>query len=92
MIDQDSEVTQCHSHAVELSSHIPASRAMIVRHAEGQYGEPEIFLLSHYETIRLYSPGGVGGTVTCESALRSAGTLLSRVRAPPSASPPDGGP
>ncbi|GFO47225.1 hypothetical protein PoB_007373000 [Plakobranchus ocellatus] len=25
--------------------------------------------------------GGVGGTVACESALRSAGTLLSRVRA-----------
>ncbi|GFO04487.1 hypothetical protein PoB_003099200 [Plakobranchus ocellatus] len=28
-------------------------------------------------------PGGVGGTVASESALRSAGTLLSRVRAPP---------
>ncbi|GFN98358.1 hypothetical protein PoB_002486400 [Plakobranchus ocellatus] len=36
--------------------------------------------------------GGVGGTVACESALRSAGTLLSRVRAPPSAPRPDGGP
>ncbi|GFO01598.1 hypothetical protein PoB_002810300, partial [Plakobranchus ocellatus] len=32
---------------------------------------------------------GVGGTVACESALRSAGTLLSRVRAPPSAPRPD---
>ncbi|GFO08812.1 hypothetical protein PoB_003531700 [Plakobranchus ocellatus] len=32
------------------------------------------------------------GTVACESALRSAGTLLSRVRAPPSAPRPDGGP
>ncbi|GFO29893.1 hypothetical protein PoB_005639800 [Plakobranchus ocellatus] len=29
--------------------------------------------------------GGVGSTVACESALRSAGTLLSRVRAPPGA-------
>ncbi|GFO03677.1 frizzled-9-like [Plakobranchus ocellatus] len=35
---------------------------------------------------------GVGGTVASESALRSAGTLLSRVRAPPTASWPDGGP
>ncbi|GFO30809.1 hypothetical protein PoB_005731400 [Plakobranchus ocellatus] len=35
---------------------------------------------------------GVGGTVACESILRSAGTLLSRVRAPPSAPRPDGGP
>ncbi|GFN95579.1 hypothetical protein PoB_002208500 [Plakobranchus ocellatus] len=30
--------------------------------------------------------------MACESALRSAGTLLSRVRAPPSALRPDGGP
>ncbi|GFN95883.1 hypothetical protein PoB_002238900 [Plakobranchus ocellatus] len=37
------------------------------------------------------SPPGVGGTVACESALRSAGTFLSRVRAPPSAPRPDGG-
>ncbi|GFO35959.1 hypothetical protein PoB_006246400, partial [Plakobranchus ocellatus] len=37
-------------------------------------------------------PGGIGGTVACESALRSAGTLLSRVRAPSSAHRPDGGP
>ncbi|GFN80853.1 hypothetical protein PoB_000735900 [Plakobranchus ocellatus] len=36
--------------------------------------------------------GGVGDTVTSESALRSAGTLLSRVRAPPPAPWPDGGP
>ncbi|GFN97223.1 hypothetical protein PoB_002372900 [Plakobranchus ocellatus] len=36
--------------------------------------------------------GGVGGTVADESALRSAGTLLSRVRAPPPAPWPDGGP
>ncbi|GFO20746.1 hypothetical protein PoB_004725100 [Plakobranchus ocellatus] len=35
---------------------------------------------------------GVGGTVACESALRSAGTLLSRVRAPSSAPRPDGVP
>ncbi|GFN98710.1 hypothetical protein PoB_002521600 [Plakobranchus ocellatus] len=36
--------------------------------------------------------GRVGGTVACECALRSAGTLLLRVRAPPSPSRPDGGP
>ncbi|GFO28061.1 hypothetical protein PoB_005456600 [Plakobranchus ocellatus] len=36
--------------------------------------------------------GGVGGTVARESALRSAGTLLSQVRAPPPAPLPDGGP
>ncbi|GFN85863.1 hypothetical protein PoB_001236900 [Plakobranchus ocellatus] len=35
---------------------------------------------------------GVGSTVACESALRSAGTLLSRVRAPLPAPWPDGGP
>ncbi|GFO33643.1 hypothetical protein PoB_006014800 [Plakobranchus ocellatus] len=34
----------------------------------------------------------VGSTVACESALRSAGTLLSRVRAPLPAPWPDGGP
>ncbi|GFO25924.1 hypothetical protein PoB_005242900 [Plakobranchus ocellatus] len=36
--------------------------------------------------------GGVGSTVACESALRSAGILLSRVRAPLPAPWPDGGP
>ncbi|GFO18666.1 hypothetical protein PoB_004517100 [Plakobranchus ocellatus] len=36
--------------------------------------------------------GGVGSTVACESVLRSAGTLLSRVRAPLPAPLPDGGP
>ncbi|GFO44625.1 hypothetical protein PoB_007113000 [Plakobranchus ocellatus] len=35
---------------------------------------------------------GVGGTVASESALRSAGTLLSRIRAPPPAPWPYGGP
>ncbi|GFO40083.1 hypothetical protein PoB_006658800 [Plakobranchus ocellatus] len=35
---------------------------------------------------------GVSGTVTCESVLRSAGTLLSRVLAPPPAPWPDGRP
>ncbi|GFN80950.1 hypothetical protein PoB_000745600 [Plakobranchus ocellatus] len=35
---------------------------------------------------------GVGGTVASESALRSAGTLLSRVRVLPPAPWPDGGP
>ncbi|GFO42276.1 hypothetical protein PoB_006878100 [Plakobranchus ocellatus] len=43
-------------------------------------------------TSREEGGGGVGGTVACESALRSAVTLLSRVRAPPSAPRPDGGP
>ncbi|GFO22093.1 hypothetical protein PoB_004859800 [Plakobranchus ocellatus] len=36
-------------------------------------------------TRALKSAGGVGGTMACESALRSAWTILSRVRAPPSA-------
>ncbi|GFO09746.1 hypothetical protein PoB_003625100 [Plakobranchus ocellatus] len=36
--------------------------------------------------------GGVGGTVVSESTLKSAGTPLSRVRAPPPAPWPDGGP
>ncbi|GFN90778.1 hypothetical protein PoB_001728400 [Plakobranchus ocellatus] len=38
------------------------------------------------------SSWGVGGTVASESALRSAGILLSRVRAPPTAPWPVGGP
>ncbi|GFO36993.1 hypothetical protein PoB_006349800 [Plakobranchus ocellatus] len=40
----------------------------------------------------LFLVGGVGSTVACESALRSAGTLLSRVRALLPAPWPDGGP
>ncbi|GFO10098.1 hypothetical protein PoB_003660300 [Plakobranchus ocellatus] len=36
--------------------------------------------------------GGVGGTVVSESALRSAGTLMSRARAPLPAPWPEGGP
>ncbi|GFO46244.1 hypothetical protein PoB_007274900 [Plakobranchus ocellatus] len=39
-----------------------------------------------------YISRGVGGTIACKSALRSAGTLLVRVRAPPSAPQPDRGP
>ncbi|GFO22410.1 hypothetical protein PoB_004891500 [Plakobranchus ocellatus] len=35
---------------------------------------------------------GVGGTVDSEPALKSVGTLLSRVRAPPTAPRLDGGP
>ncbi|GFN95647.1 hypothetical protein PoB_002215300 [Plakobranchus ocellatus] len=42
--------------------------------------------------VRIKSVWGVGSTVACESALRSAGTLLSRVRAPLPAPWPDGGP
>ncbi|GFO38818.1 hypothetical protein PoB_006532300 [Plakobranchus ocellatus] len=45
-----------------------------------------VFLFSSFHS------GGVGSTVACESALRSAGTLLSRVRAPLPAPWPDGGP
>ncbi|GFN98214.1 histone-lysine N-methyltransferase SETMAR [Plakobranchus ocellatus] len=40
----------------------------------------------------LHNCRGVGSTVACESALRSAATLLSRVRAPLLAPWPDGGP
>ncbi|GFN90390.1 hypothetical protein PoB_001689600 [Plakobranchus ocellatus] len=39
-----------------------------------------------------FSTVGVGGAVTNESALRSVGSLLSRVRPPPPASWPDRGP
>ncbi|GFO02084.1 hypothetical protein PoB_002858900 [Plakobranchus ocellatus] len=42
--------------------------------------------------LKAFIVRGVGGTVASESALRSAGTLLSRVRAPPPAPWPDGGP
>ncbi|GFO00567.1 hypothetical protein PoB_002707200 [Plakobranchus ocellatus] len=38
------------------------------------------------------STRSVGGIVAIESTLRSAGTLLSRVRAPPPTPWPDGGP
>ncbi|GFO14089.1 hypothetical protein PoB_004059400 [Plakobranchus ocellatus] len=49
----------------------------------------EIFILKF---VILILWGGVGGTLACESALRSLGTLLLRVRAPPLAPRPDGGP
>ncbi|GFO12857.1 hypothetical protein PoB_003936200 [Plakobranchus ocellatus] len=39
--------------------------------------------------LRVRATGGVGGTVAGESALRSAGTLLSWFRAPPMAPWPD---
>ncbi|GFO17225.1 hypothetical protein PoB_004373000 [Plakobranchus ocellatus] len=41
--------------------------------------------------LRTLKFGGVGGTVASESALRSAGTFLPRIRAPPPAPWPDGG-
>ncbi|GFN88044.1 hypothetical protein PoB_001455000 [Plakobranchus ocellatus] len=44
----------------------------------------------HLFTVSLYKD--VGGTVDRESILRAPGTLLSRVRAPPQAPWPDGGP
>ncbi|GFO22186.1 hypothetical protein PoB_004869100 [Plakobranchus ocellatus] len=40
----------------------------------------------------LRSMWGVGGTVASESALRHTGAILSRVRAPPPAPWPNGGP
>ncbi|GFN89561.1 hypothetical protein PoB_001606700 [Plakobranchus ocellatus] len=52
---------------------------------------PIIHLFQELEATK-YLQGGVGSTVACESALRSAGILLSRVRAPPSAPRPDEGP
>ncbi|GFN79341.1 hypothetical protein PoB_000584700 [Plakobranchus ocellatus] len=44
------------------------------------------------KSVKFSNDRGVGSTVACESALRSAGTLLSRVRAPLPAPWPDGGP
>ncbi|GFO03560.1 hypothetical protein PoB_003006500 [Plakobranchus ocellatus] len=52
----------------------------------------ELFLSQQSLTALLPGWGGVGSTVACEPALRSAGTLLSRVRAPLPAPWPDGGP
>ncbi|GFO08026.1 hypothetical protein PoB_003453100 [Plakobranchus ocellatus] len=49
-------------------------------------------LLTHVGFAQPQDHWGVGGTVASDSALRSAGTLLSRVRAPTSATRPDGGP
>ncbi|GFO30972.1 hypothetical protein PoB_005747700 [Plakobranchus ocellatus] len=43
-------------------------------------------------SLQPFCVGGVGGPVVSESALRSAGTLLSWVRTPASAPRPDGGP
>ncbi|GFN77344.1 hypothetical protein PoB_000385000 [Plakobranchus ocellatus] len=59
-----------------------------------EYGHSDSRPISRRSIYRLMSKigGGVGGTVASESALRSAGTLLSRVRAPPPAPCPDGGP
>ncbi|GFN74984.1 hypothetical protein PoB_000149000 [Plakobranchus ocellatus] len=47
---------------------------------------------SKYPEKEALPRGGVSSTVACESALRSAGTHLSRVRAPLPAPWPDGGP
>ncbi|GFN89540.1 hypothetical protein PoB_001604600 [Plakobranchus ocellatus] len=46
--------------------------------------------MNNYTSYNLF--GGVGGTVASESALRSAETLLSRVRVPPPAPWPNGAP
>ncbi|GFO47862.1 hypothetical protein PoB_007436700 [Plakobranchus ocellatus] len=53
------------------------------RHSEGRAG---------FKVVVPVLNGSIGGTVACESALKSAGTFLSRVRAPPSVPWPDGGP
>ncbi|GFN80013.1 tonsoku-like protein [Plakobranchus ocellatus] len=60
-------------------------------------GECHCFLGQYEEALSLQKrhlvlARGVGGTVACESALRSAGTLLLRVRALPSVPGPEGGP
>ncbi|GFN83539.1 hypothetical protein PoB_001004500 [Plakobranchus ocellatus] len=47
---------------------------------------------SYVNILCLSSVGYVGGTVACQSALTSAGTLLTLVRAPTSAPRPGGGP
>ncbi|GFO14351.1 hypothetical protein PoB_004085600 [Plakobranchus ocellatus] len=52
-------------------------------------------LLTSVELENLFNyllSGSVGSTVAIESALRPAGTFLPRVRAPPPAPWPDGGP
>ncbi|GFO18614.1 hypothetical protein PoB_004511900 [Plakobranchus ocellatus] len=59
--------------------------------------QKHLMKLSDQTTYRLAQPSftgswDVGGTVASESALRSTGTLLSRVRAQPPAPWPDGGP
>ncbi|GFO06824.1 hypothetical protein PoB_003332900 [Plakobranchus ocellatus] len=59
-------------------------------HRVNRYGR--IGVLRFTEIVEARLQGGVGNTVACESALRSAGTLLSRVRAPLPAPWPDGGP
>ncbi|GFO17722.1 hypothetical protein PoB_004422700 [Plakobranchus ocellatus] len=56
------------------------------------FGYSSVFyLISSYTPVFNLS-AGVSVTVAGESALRSAGTLLSRVRAPSSALRPDGEP
>ncbi|GFO23643.1 hypothetical protein PoB_005014800 [Plakobranchus ocellatus] len=59
---------------------------------ENNSNQNPVFSVSWFVDHNYQNRWGVGGTVACESALRSVGTLLSRVRAPPSASRPDGGP
>ncbi|GFN86380.1 hypothetical protein PoB_001288600 [Plakobranchus ocellatus] len=68
---------------------LPATNAL----AWGGGGKkPEIILLWKSYSKPVPQTLGVGGTVASESALRCAGTSLSRVRAPPPASWPEGGP
>ncbi|GFO04340.1 hypothetical protein PoB_003084500 [Plakobranchus ocellatus] len=52
---------------------------------------PDIFKCKSWSEL-MASLRGVGSSVASEYALRSAGTLQARVRAPPPAPWPDGGP
>ncbi|GFO32478.1 transglutaminase [Plakobranchus ocellatus] len=62
------------------------------RPQEGGLRLSRTVFVGDFSPFALTTIGGVGGTVASESALRSAGTVQSRVRAPTPAPRPDGGP
>ncbi|GFO32413.1 hypothetical protein PoB_005891800 [Plakobranchus ocellatus] len=68
-----------------------------LKQSRGRFAKPKLaerwllFLLAAQGVcVILPLCGGVGGTVACESTLKSAGTLQSRVRAPPSTARSEG--
>ncbi|GFO47741.1 hypothetical protein PoB_007424600 [Plakobranchus ocellatus] len=87
--DHDPPLKLVLSNEADVSTFLHCTRFKILN---GSYSLPTSAASAFNSVFPLSHKWGVGGTVASESALRSAGTLLSRVRAPPPAPWPDGGP
>ncbi|GFO47425.1 hypothetical protein PoB_007393000 [Plakobranchus ocellatus] len=67
------------------------SLLLYVEHVSRKLGVSGTVASESGDLLGPFCRGGVGDTVACESALRSAVTLQSRVRSPPSVPRPFGG-